>query len=238
MNLAPFFPASRARCADACSATARRRPGRRPRRTPPPAAKDAPAPAAGTWSHAFTAYGEPKYPRDFKSLRLGQSRRAEGRDAVPQQPRPAHELRQVQPVHGEGQRADGRDHPHVRVARRPLGRRARHDVRPRGGGNAGRRRTGPRSRSASIRRRGSTTATRSRPPTSSTRSTCWRARARRPPSVPSSTGSRPRRSSTSAPSVSTSRIAPPDTIFTSARCRSSRASGARAPTASRSRSTR
>ena len=27
-----------------------------------------PASNAGTWSHAFVAYGEPKYPRDFKSF--------------------------------------------------------------------------------------------------------------------------------------------------------------------------
>lgn len=39
-----------------------------PAPTPSPAVKGASAPAAGTWSHAFTAYGEPKYPRDFKAF--------------------------------------------------------------------------------------------------------------------------------------------------------------------------
>ena len=33
-----------------------------------PAAKESPAATAGTWSHAFAAYGDPKYPRDFKNF--------------------------------------------------------------------------------------------------------------------------------------------------------------------------
>ncbi len=33
-----------------------------------PTAKESPAATGGTWSHAFTAYGDPKYPRDFKNF--------------------------------------------------------------------------------------------------------------------------------------------------------------------------
>ena len=35
---------------------------------PAPPAKNGPAPVNGRWSHAFTAYGEPKYPRGFKNF--------------------------------------------------------------------------------------------------------------------------------------------------------------------------
>lgn len=34
----------------------------------PPTAKDERPPVGGTWSHAFAAYGEPKYPRGFKNF--------------------------------------------------------------------------------------------------------------------------------------------------------------------------
>ena len=77
-------------------------------------------------------------PARLQGIRLGQSGRPQGRHALPGQPRPAHELRQVQSVHAEGQLADRRVDPDVRAARGALGRRARHDLRPRRGGNAGR----------------------------------------------------------------------------------------------------
>ena len=81
---------------------------------------------------------------------------------ISRQSGPPDELRQVQSVHDQGQSPAGLDDPDVRDAGRALGRRAGDDVRRCWPRRCWSRPTSRRSRSASIRRRASTTATRSR----------------------------------------------------------------------------
>jgi len=70
-------------------------------------------------------------------LRLCQPGRTEGWRAVPAQPRPAHQLRQVQLLHPAGQRAGGRAAVDAGAAGGAVRRRAANHVRPAGRGDAG-----------------------------------------------------------------------------------------------------
>ena len=99
----------------------------------PPAASDAnvstaapgPLPSADKWSYAYSAYGEPKYPRGFSAFRLRQSRRAEGRHALSAAiPTGARASTSSTRTRSRGS-ARGRGHPDVRDAHGALGRRAR-----------------------------------------------------------------------------------------------------------------
>ena len=74
----------------------------------PPAVAAAPSRRAGALGPRLRAYGEPKYPRGFDALRLREPDAPKGGTLLPAQPGPAHELRQVQPVHDQGQRAGRR----------------------------------------------------------------------------------------------------------------------------------
>ena len=72
----------------------------------PPAAADA---VLGVWTHAYASFGRAQVSARLRPLRLRQPGRAQGRHAVPAQPRPAHQLRQVQLLHDQGQRAGRAD---------------------------------------------------------------------------------------------------------------------------------
>ena len=67
-----------------------------PREAPP---NEAAGNVGGTWVHAYAAYGEPKYPPGFAHFDYVNPDAPKGGTLKLQQPGPAHELRQVQPVH-------------------------------------------------------------------------------------------------------------------------------------------
>ena len=83
----------------------------------------------GRWVHAFAIYGAPKYGPDFTHFEYVDPRRAARRHAAPAQPRPPHQLRQVQPLHDARQCAGRRADLDVRGPGAPGGRRAVDDVR-------------------------------------------------------------------------------------------------------------
>ena len=195
------------------------RPRPLPRRPPRPrAAANPPPPGVPDRGRVDTRVRrlrrDAQVPARLHALRLRQSGRAQGRHRLPGQPRPAHELRQVQSVHAEGQPADRRVDPDVRVARRsaPATSPARSTAwSPR---RCWSRRTSRRSPSACTRRRASTTATRSRRPTSSTSFEMLTSKGAAPARARRARRHQGRRRcSTSARSASTSRNATDDTIF-------------------------
>ena len=203
------------------------------------AASTAAAGDGGKWSHAYAAYGEPKYPRGFRNFDYVNPDAPKGGTLQLQNPDRRTSFDKFNPFTIKGQSPAGLSTLMFETLADALRRRAGHDVRAASPRTCWSRRTSRRSRSASIPRRASPTAIRSPPPTSSTsfdmltgkgaapgvriaaRRRRARGRARRAHDPLRPQG--PHRTTRSS---------------TSAACRCSRASGGAARTASRRSSTR